>query len=88
MQLLYRQGNRRHFLHELGADLFGDSRPAGSRHEHAGIVAVDAYLGFHALQEFKALFRLLGFMALVILPQHLITDSVDHHRLHGRGAHI
>ena len=50
--------------------------------------AVDADLGFHALQEFEGLLRLLGLVALVVLPEDLVSRCVDHDRLHRRRADI
>jgi hypothetical protein len=44
---------------------------AGAGHEHARVVAVDADFGLHALEKFERLLRLLGFVALVVLPENL-----------------
>ena len=88
MQLLDRQRNRRHFLYKLGADLLGDRAAAGTGHEHARVVRIDAGFGFHALQEFQRLFRLLGLVALIVLPEHLVARSIDDHRFHRGRAHI
>ena len=61
---------------------------ARAGHEHARVVAVDADLGFHPLQELQRLLRLLGFVALVVLPEHLVAGGIDHDRLHRGRAHV
>ncbi len=78
MQLLDGERNRGDFLHELGADLVGDTSAARTGHEHAGVVAVDADFGFNAPQEFERLLRLLGLVALVVLPQDLVGVGFHH----------
>ena len=62
--------------------------PAGTGHEHARVVTVHADLGFHAAQKFQRLFRLLGFVALVVLPEDLISGSIDDRRLDRGRAHV
>ena len=52
------------------------------------LLAVDADFGFHAPQELQRLFRLLGFVALVVLPQNLVGRGIDHDRLHRGRADI
>ena len=88
MQLLHRQRNRRDFLHEFCADLVCDSPSSRARQEDTCIVAINSCIGFHPLQEFQRLFRLLGFMALIILPEHLVCSSIDHYRFHRGRAHV
>ena len=82
MHLLHGQRNRGDFLHELGADLLGNRAAPGAGHEHAGVVAIDADVGFHAAQKFQRLLRLLGLVALVVLPQDLIRRRIHHHGFH------
>ena len=82
MHLFYGERNCRDFLHELGADLFGDAAAARAGHEHAGVVAIDPDFFFHAAQKLQSLFRLLGFVALVILPQNLIGRRVNDGSFH------
>ena len=84
MQLLDCERNRGDFLHELRANLIADRSAARARHEHARVMRVDADFGLHALQKFQRLLRLLGFVALIVLPQHLIAGSVNHDSFHGR----
>ena len=43
------------------------------------LCAIDADFGFHALQEFQSLLRLLGLVALIVLPQDLVGCRIDHH---------
>ena len=88
MQLLDRERNRSDFLHELGADLFGDSPAPGTGQKHAGVMAVDAKIGFHALEELERLLGLLGFMALVVLPENLVSCRVDGDRFNRGRADV
>ena len=88
MQLLDRQRNCGYFLHEFRADLVCDSASAGAGQEHTRVVTIDADLGFHPLQEFQGFFRLLGFVALVVLPEHLIAGRIDHHGFHSGRAYV
>ncbi len=88
MHLLDRQRNRRDFLHELRADLLGDGAATGAGHEHARIVAIDADLRLHALEKLQRLLRLLGFVALIVLPKDLVGCGIDDHRLHRGRAHV
>ena len=48
----------------------------------------NADFAFHALEEFQQLLRLLGFVALVVLPDHLVGFSIDDDCLDRRGANI
>ena len=52
------------------------------------LLAIDADLGLHALQKLQRLLRLLGFVALIVLPQHLVGGGIDHDRLHRGGANV
>ena len=88
MHLLDGERNRRNFLHEFRADLVGDRSAAGAGHEHARVVAVDADFLFDAAQEFERLLRLLGFVALVVLPENLVGRRVDDGRFYRRRTHI
>ncbi len=88
MHLLHRQRNSRHFLHKLRADLLSNAAATGAGHEDARVPAVDADLVLHALQEFERLFRLLGFVPLVVLPEDLVGRGVDHRRFHRRRADV
>ena len=45
-------------------------------------------IGFHALQELERLLRLLGFVALVVLPENRVARSIDNYCFHGRRAYI
>ena len=51
MKLFDRKRNCRDFLHEFRTDLFRDSATSRACHEHAGILTIDANLGFHPFQE-------------------------------------
>ena len=68
MHLLHRERNRGDFLHELGANLLGNRATPGAGHEHASVVAINSGVGFHAAQKFQRLLRLLGLVALIVLP--------------------
>ena len=82
IQVLDRQRDRIHFLHELGANVRGDAATTRARDEDASLTGLDARVRFHALQELQAFFRLLRIVALVIAPQHLLGLQVNHHGLH------
>ena len=88
MQLLHGQRNRGDFLHELGADQVGQRAAARAGDEDAAVVRSNADFLLHALEELQQLLRLLGLMALVVLPDHLVGLGVDHHRLDGRRANV
>jgi hypothetical protein len=51
-------------------------------------VPIDPHLGFHSLQELERLFGLLGFMTLVVLPQHAIRRRVNDHCLHRSRTYV
>src|SRR5215468_9653060 len=51
-------------------------------------MAVNAGIGFHTLQELERFFRLLGFVALVVLPQNLIRVRIHYDRLHCCRTHV
>ena len=72
MQLLDGERNRRDFLHELGADQVGQRAAARAGDEDAAVVRSNADFVLHALEEFQQLLRLLGLVALVVLPDHLV----------------
>jgi hypothetical protein len=88
VQFLHCQRNRSNLLHELGTDLIGNRTTAGAGHEHAGVVPVHADFCFHAAQEFQGFFRLLGFVPLVIAPQHFVGGGICDYRLDGRRTHV
>ncbi len=88
MHLLDRQRNRRDFLHELGANQVGQRASARAGDEDAAVVRSNADFLFHALQEFQQLFRLLGLVALIVLPDHLVGFGVDDHGLHRGRADV
>ena len=52
------------------------------------LCAIDADLGLHALQELQHLLRLLGFVALVVLPEDLVGGGIDHDRFHRGRADV
>ena len=76
MELFDSKRDCRDFLHEFRADLLCDAAATGAGHEHASILAIDAHLGFHAFQELEAFLRLLGFVALVVLPKDLVGGRI------------
>ena len=43
----------------------------------------DADFCFHAAQKLQGLLRLLGFVALVVLPENFVARGFHHHRFHG-----
>ena len=49
---------------------------------------VDAGFRFHAPQKLQHLFRLLGFVALVVLPENFVGRGVDHNGFHRGRAHV
>ena len=82
MELLDRQRHSCHFLHELRANLLGNRAAARAGQKHARVMAADADVAFHSLQEFEGLLRLLGFMPLVIPPENLVRGRVDNYSFH------
>ena len=88
MQLLDGERDRGDFLHELGADQVGQRAAARAGDEDAAVVRSDADFLFHALEEFQQLFRLLGLVALVVLPDHLVSFGLDDDGLHRGRADI
>ena len=81
MKLFDGQRNRGNLLHKFRSDLVGDGPTARAGDEHAGVAPVNTHLGFHAFEELEGFFRLLGFMALVVLPQQLVRGSIDEYGL-------
>ncbi len=89
IQLLDRERNGVHFLHELRADVLRQARSAGTGDEDAEIfVRSVGQVLLDLLQHLQHLFRLLGFVALVVSPENLVGFAVDHDDLHGRRADI
>ncbi len=88
MELLDRERNGGDFLHELCADQVGQRAAARAGDEDAAIVRSDADFVLHALEEFQQLLRLLGLVALVVLPDHLVGFGVDDDGLHRGRAHV
>src|SRR5579862_8481088 len=88
MKLFDRKRNRCHLLHELGADLIGNRAATRTGHKHAGVMAIDADFSLHAPQEFQAFLWLLGLMALIVAPQHLVGSRIRNHRFHRGGTHV
>ena len=60
----------------------------GASNEDAGVVWAYAGLGFHAAQKLKDLFRLLRFMALVVLPDGGICRGINHNCFNCRGTYV
>ena len=88
IELFDRERNRVHFLNELGANVAAHRSAAAARHENAALPRLDPGVRFHALQEFQALFRLLGVVALVVAPDDLIGRGVHHHGFHRGRADV
>ena len=60
--------------------------PVMNMREFFGSEALD--FGLEALQELQHLFRLLGVVPLIILPEDLVRGGVDHHGFHRRRADV
>ncbi len=88
VELLDRERNRSDFLHELCADQIGQRAATGAGDEDAAIVRSDADFILHALEEFEQLFRLLGLVALIVLPDHLVGFGLNHDGLNGGRADV
>ena len=88
MQLLHGQRDRRDFLHELCAHQVGQRASAGAGDEDAAVVRSNADFVLHALEEFEQLLRLLGLVALVVLPDHLVGFGIDDDGFHRGRAHV
>ncbi len=88
MQLLDRQRDGRDFLHELRADQVGQRAATRAGDEDATVVRSDASFVLHALEELQQLLGLLGFVALVVLPDDLVGFGFDDHGLHRGRADI
>ena len=61
---------------------------AGAGQKYARVVTIDTSVGLNPLQELQSLFRLLGFVTLIVLPENLIACRIHHNSLHGRRAHV
>ena len=88
MELFHRQRNRRDLLNELGADLLGNAPSPRTGQEHASVVAANAGVLLHPLEELQCLFRLLGLVPLVVLPEDFIGGRIDNHGLYGGRTNI
>jgi hypothetical protein len=88
VKLFDRQRHGSDLLHKLRANLIGNSVTARARHEHPRVVPVDSHLRFHAAQEFQGLFRLLGLVTLVVLPQNLVALGIYDGRLDCGGTDV
>ena len=88
MKLLDGERNGVHFLHELGADHLRDgaaARPVMKMRVFCGLIPVSASM---RRRNSRHLFRLPGFVALIVLPDGLIGRGVHHDRFDRGGAHI
>ncbi len=88
MHLLDCERDRRYFLHKLCAHQVGQRAAARAGDEDAAIVRSDADLVLHALEEFQQLLRLLGLVALVVLPDHLVGFGFNDYGLHRGRADV
>ena len=72
MELLDRERDRVHLLHELRADESAERIAAGAGDEHAAVLGSNADFGFHALEEFQKFLGLARVMALVVAPKNAV----------------
>src|SRR2546430_1456212 len=79
---------RRDLLNELGADLLGNAPSPRTGQEHASVVAANAGVLLHPLEELQCLFPLLGLVPLVVLPEDFIGGRIDNHGLYGGRTNI
>ncbi len=87
--LLDREGDRVDLLDKLRADPATDVRTAGAGHEEASVAGLKAGdLGLHLLEHHHRPLRLLGVVALIVLPDDLIRFGVENDRLDGGRAKI
>ena len=84
MQFFHGQRHRRDFLHELGANQRRDVPAARSGDEHPAVFLTYRQIGFEATEKFQRLFRLLGFVPLIVRPDDLIGRRVHRDRLDRR----
>src|SRR5258706_5987902 len=71
VQLLDRGRHSDHFLHHLAAEKLLEHAGTGAGEEDAVALRREAALGLHAPEELEHHFRLLGAVALVVLPANL-----------------
>src|ERR1019366_8667654 len=72
MELLHREGDSVHLLHEFRADQSAECIAAGAGDEHAAVAGSDADFDFHALKKFQELLGLVRVVALVVLPENAV----------------
>src|SRR5262249_41647117 len=75
-------------LHELRADQPRDAAAsrAGDKNAECGMGNGELFLD--AFEELQDLLRLLGLVALIILPEDSIFYRIDHNRLHRRRSDV
>src|SRR5208282_247774 len=84
MELLHRECDSVHLLHELRADQSAERIAAGAGDELAAVAGSDADFDFHTLKKFQELLGLVRVMALVVLPENAVgprfagSDFHDH----------
>ena len=88
VKFLYSERNRVHFLYEFRPNVLADGAASAPRNKYPGFARLDAGLGFHAIQELKALFRLLRVVALVVTPDDLVRGGIYHNGLHRGRADV
>ena len=88
VQFFHRQGDGCYLLNKFRADLVRNRAAIRAGHKHARVMAVDVRFRFHPLQEFQGLLRLLGFMPLIVLPEHLVGRRLDHDGLDRGRTHV
>ena len=51
-------------------------------------MAINPGIGFHALQKLQRLLRLLGFVALVVLPENLVRRGINNDCFYRSRTHV
>src|SRR5262249_60404242 len=88
IELLDRERNGVDLLHEFSADEARDAAAARTGDEDAERGIGNGEFFLDAFEEFQDLFRLLGLVALIILPENFVFRRIDYDRLHGRRSNV
>src|SRR5258708_15742805 len=88
MELLHCERDCGDLLNELCSDAICQRGPARSCHENTRILSTDPSIYLHPPKEVEHLFRLLRFVALIVLPDYVIRRRVQNACLYCRRAHV
>src|SRR5206468_10676714 len=77
-----------HFLNKLRTDHLSNGSATRAGNKDACISGSDSSVLFHSTQELEDFFRLTRLVALVVLPDGLISRRVNHNRFDSRGTYV